>query len=154
MFIVCQGVTANEKRREKRKKVFDENNSEVNHLFPDIRVPKLLFSKTESNGLILLLEFVDGKKLNSLTPKYVKNYQNILEFIDYIDKKFKEKNFVNIQNINPFVIAGAYVLLIANTQANYPKYIKYDYNTTKELALDGFSFHQLDHNGNPKFIIN
>lgn len=34
------------------------------------------------------------------------------------------------------------------------KYIKYDYNTTKELALDGFSFHQLDHNGNPKFINN
>ena len=34
------------------------------------------------------------------------------------------------------------------------KYIKYDYNTTKEFALDGFIFHQLDHNGNPKFINN
>jgi hypothetical protein len=34
------------------------------------------------------------------------------------------------------------------------KYIKYDYNTIKEFALDGFIFHQLDHNGNPKFINN
>jgi hypothetical protein len=34
------------------------------------------------------------------------------------------------------------------------KYVKYDYNTTKEFALDGFIFHQLDHDGNPKFINN
>lgn len=34
------------------------------------------------------------------------------------------------------------------------KYTKYDYNTIKEFALDGFIFHQLDHNGNPEFINN
>lgn len=34
------------------------------------------------------------------------------------------------------------------------KYVKYDYNTTKDFAHDGFIFHQLDHDGNPKFINN
>ena len=31
------------------------------------------------------------------------------------------------------------------------KYIKYDFNTTKELAQDSFIFHQLDKKGNPIF---
>lgn len=34
------------------------------------------------------------------------------------------------------------------------KYVKYDYNNTKELAGDNFIFHQLDSKGNPKFINN
>ncbi|MBP7740589.1 phosphotransferase [Candidatus Woesebacteria bacterium] len=83
----------------------------------NIRFPKLVFYIEEEKSLILLIEFIDGKSLDTFDDnKIIKTYFSVIEFLHLFSSQLtdKEKGMIkNRKNLN-FVIFYLYTLILSS----------------------------------------
>jgi hypothetical protein len=126
----------------------------------DINSPRLEIVRENSEGI---------PDMSAAKNQEIIWHGNIHEYFKEPEDKFENETYIAIQfntgrhgSNEPNEERGFGILFDVSSSSNPHlleyrddgKYIKFDFNTTKELAQDSFIFHQLDKEGIPIFINN
>ena len=133
---------------------FDKHTQSENN---DINSPRLEIVREDSEGV---------PDMSAAKNQEIIWHGNIHEYFKEPKDKFENETYISLQfntgrhgSNDPDEERGFGVLFDVSGSSNPNlleyrddgKYVKYDFNTTKELAQDSFIFHQLDKKGNPIF---
>jgi hypothetical protein len=136
---------------------FDKHTQSNNN---DINSPRLEIVRENSEGI---------PDMSAAKNQEIIWHGNIHEYFKEPEDKFENETYIAIQfntgrhgSNEPIEERGFGILFDVSGSSNPHlleyrddgKYVKYDFNTTKELAQDSFIFHQLDKKGIPIFINN
>ena len=136
---------------------FDKHTQSNNN---DINSPRLEIVRENSEGI---------PDMSAAKNQEIIWHGNIHEYFKEPEDKFENETYIAIQfntgrhgSNEPDEERGFGILFDVSSSSNPylleyrddGKYVKYDFNTTKELAQDSFIFHQLDKKGIPIFINN
>ncbi len=136
---------------------FDKHTQSNNN---DINSPRLEIVRENSEGI---------PDMSAAKNQEIIWHGNIHEYFKEPEDKFEDETYIAIQfntgrhgSNEPNEERGFGILFDVSGSSNPHlleyrddgKYVKYDFNTTKELAQDSFIFHQLDKKGIPIFINN
>lgn len=136
---------------------FDKHTQSNNN---DINSPRLEIVRENSEGI---------PDMSAAKNQEIIWHGNVHEYFKEPNDKFENETYIVLQfntgrhGSNEPDEERGFGILFDVSRSNNPnlleyrddgKYVKYDFNTTKELAQDSFIFHQLDKKGIPIFINN
>ena len=90
--------------------------------FSDIYIPKFLNQYEDDKMLVSLVEFVDGKIAEDLSPeKTISVFFKMVDFLNFMGKHLNEEEKKNISKRTPIDYLFFYPLLAAKAVVTYPK---------------------------------